>query len=385
MCNFVQIFCANWAHTVDSAPILFYNKSRHESGLCHAPLSPYLLRKRSVSVAVTIRDVAALAGVSPSTVSRTCRNSPSISEDTKRRVRQAAKQLGYAMGGDPAQSPAPRTIGVILPPSAREVYENPFYLEMIRGINQFCNAHQYVSTIVTGRDNDEILAAIRLLVSTGAANAFILLYSRQGDTVIDYLVQAGLMYVLIGKAYAYANKTVYIDNDNFLAGQEATEYLIRRGHRRIAYLGSDNAYFFTADRRRGYQAALALADIPLLEDYCVEMPTLGSDDAAVHALLSRADRPTAIVVSDDLLGMTLGRACLAHGLSIPKDISIISFNNSLFAKLTSPRLTSVDLNSFQLGIEAASQLISHVEHPELMATKSIIPHRIVERESCRDL
>ena len=260
-----------------------------------------------------------------------------------------------------------------------------FYLEMIRGINQFCNAHQYVSTIVTGRDNDEILAAIRLLVSTGAADAFILLYSRQGDTVIDYLVQAGLMYVLIGKAYAYANKTVYIDNDNFLAGQEATEYLIRRGHRRIAYLGSDNAYFFTADRRRGYQAALALADIPLREDYCVEMPTLGSDDAAVHALLSRADRPTAIVVSDDLLGMTLGRACLAHGLSIPKDISIISFNNSLFAKLTSPRLTSVDLNSFQLGIEAASQLISHVERPELMATKSIIPHRIVERESCRDL
>lgn len=385
MCNFVQIFCANWAHTVDSAPILFYNKSRHESGLCHAPLSPYSSAQRSVSVAVTIRDVAALAGVSPSTVSRTCQNSPSISEDTKRRVRQAAKQLGYAMGGDPAQSPAPRTIGVILPPSAREVYENPFYLEMIRGINQFCNAHQYVSTIVTGRDNDEILAAIRLLVSTGAADAFILLYSRQGDTVIDYLVQAGLMYVLIGKAYAYANKTVYIDNDNFLAGQEATEYLIRRGHRRIAYLGSDNAYFFTADRRRGYQAALALADLPLPEDYCVEMPTLDSDDAAVHALLSRADRPTAIVVSDDLLGMTLGRACLAHGLSIPKDISIISFNNSLFAKLTSPRLTSVDLNSFQLGIEAASQLISHVERPELMATKSIIPHRIVERESCRDL
>ena len=198
-------------------------------------------------MAVTIRDVAALAGVSPSTVSRTCQNSPSISEDTKRRVRQAAKQLGYAMGGDPAQSPAPRTIGVILPPSAREVYENPFYLEMIRGINQFCNAHQYVSTIVTGRDNDEILAAIRLLVSTGAADAFILLYSRQGDTVIDYLVQAELMYVLIGKAYAYANKTVYIDNDNFLAGQEATEYLIRRGHRRIAYLGSDDAAWTTGE------------------------------------------------------------------------------------------------------------------------------------------
>lgn len=129
---------------------------------------------------------------------------PSISRGNQERVRRAAKQLGYAMEG--ISTPATRTVGVILPPSAREVYENPFYLEMIRGINQFCNAHQYVSTIVTGRDNDEILSAVRLLVSSGAADAFILLYSRQGDTVIDYLVQANLLYVLIGKAYAYANK-----------------------------------------------------------------------------------------------------------------------------------------------------------------------------------
>lgn len=112
-------------------------------------------------------------------------------------MRRAAKQLGYAMEG--ISTPATRTVGVILPPSAREVYENPFYLEMIRGINQFCNAHQYVSTIVTGRDNDEILSAVRLLVSSGTADAFILLYSRQGDTVIDYLVQANLLYVLIAK------------------------------------------------------------------------------------------------------------------------------------------------------------------------------------------
>lgn len=275
---------------IDIARVLFYNKGRSESGRWHAPLLPHLLHKGAVFVAVTIRDVAALAGVSPSTVSRTCRNNPSISEETKERVRRAAKQLGYAMEG--ISTPATRTVGVILPPSAREVYENPFYLEMIRGINQFCNAHQYVSTIVTGRDNDEILSAVRLLVSSGAADAFILLYSRQGDTVIDYLVQANLLYVLIGKAYAYANKTVYIDNDNFLAGQEATEYLIRRGHRRIAYLGSDNAYLFTADRKRGYQSALALAGLPLREDYCVEMTALDMEDAALRALIERADRPT---------------------------------------------------------------------------------------------
>ena len=76
---------------------------------------------------------------------------------------------------------------------------------------------------------------------------------------------------------------------------------------------------------------------------------------------------------------------MQHGLSIPKDISILSFNNSLFARLTSPQLTSIDVNSFQLGIEAASQVINHIENPNLMATKIIVPHTLIERDSCRRL
>ena len=233
-------------------------------------------------MAVTIRDVAALAGVSPSTVSRTYRNNPSISEETKERVRRAARQLGYQTGAAQGECIGLRTIGVILPPSAREVYENPFYLEMIRGINQFCNAHQYVSTIITSRDNDEILSAVKMLISTHRADSFILLYSRLGDTVIDYLYNAKQIYVLIGKANAHANQTVYIDNDNFLAGQEATEHLIQLGHRRIAYLGSDNAYMFTADRKRGYQAAMAAAGLPFHAEDCIEMHALDMQDAALQ-------------------------------------------------------------------------------------------------------
>ena len=69
-------------------------------------------------------------------------------------------------------------------------------------------------------------------------------------------------------------------------------------------------------------------------------------------------------------------------ISVPGELSIISFNNSLFSMLTTPPLTTVDINSLQLGIEAASQMISHIENPNLMATKTIVPHHIVERESC---
>ena len=95
-----------------------------------------------------------------------------------------------------------------------------------------------------------------------------------------------------------------------------------------------------------------------------------------------ADRPTAFVVSDDMLALALERCCVQMGISIPNDVSIIAFNNSLYAQLASPQLTAVDINSYQLGQEAAAQIINHAENPNLSATKIVIPHRIVERDSC---
>ena len=303
-------------------------------------------------MAVTIKDVAALAGVSPSTVSRTCKNNPSISTETKEKVRKAMIELGYEVNFQASNlaSQYSRTIGIILP--AREVYENAFYLEAIRGISHYCNQRQYMSTVVTGQDEDEILKAIQSMSRSGKVDGFIVLYSRKDDPIIDYLFSEGLLYILIGKATQYTNQTLYIDNDNLLAGEDATEYLYQLGHRKIAYLGSDSSLTFAADTE------------------------------AISSLLLQDEPPTAIVVSDDILAVSLERVCLQNHVSIPDDLSIISFNNSLFARSTSPPLTSIDINSKQLGIEAASQMINHIENPNLVATKIIVPHQLIERDSC---
>ncbi len=339
-------------------------------------------------MSVTIKDVAVLAGVSASTVSRTCKDSPSISSETKEKVRAAMKQLGYEPNFQARNlaSRNTRTIGIILPVSTREVYENSFYLEAIRGISQVCNQQRYISTIVTGQDENEVFEAVRSMTRIGQADGFILLYSRQNDPVIEYLHREKLPYVLIGKACQYANQTVYIDNDNLLAGDEATEYLYQLGHRKIAYLGVDNTLMFSADRRNGYLLALARHGITPKPEYCVELPSITAEGyTPIHALLQSQDRPTAMVVSDDILALTLERICMELGLSIPKDLSILSFNNSLFARLTSPQLTSIDINSCQLGIEAAAQMISHIEQPQLPATKILVPHRLIERDSCAEI
>ena len=303
-------------------------------------------------MAVTIKDVAALAGVSPSTVSRTCKNNPSISEETKERVRKAMAELGYEPNFQASNLAAQisRSIGIILPPSPKETYENSFYLEAIRGISHYCNAHQYISTIVTGQNEEEILTAVRSMSRSGKVDGFIVLYSRVNDPVIDFLFSEGLAL----------------------------------GHRKIAYLGVDNSLVFSADRKTGYMAALLNHGLTVQPEYCIEVPGASQNEfQELRKLLTGNDRPTAMLVSDDILALSLERICMEAGISIPEDLSILSFNNSLFARLTSPQLTSIDINSGQLGMEAATQMISHIENPNLPATKIIVPHHLIERDSCR--
>ena len=338
-------------------------------------------------MAVTIKDVAALAGVSPSTVSRTCKDNPSISKETKEKVRKAMLTLGYEPNFQASNlaSQNSKTIGIILPPTSdRETFENPFFLETIRGISQFCNGRQYISTIVSGQNSEELLAAIRTMVRSGQVDGFILVYSKEDDAIVEYLNEEGLLYVLIGKAQQFANLTIYIDNDNILAGKEATDYLCDLGHEKIAYLGSEGIKLFSADRKTGYQLSMLQHDLAVNKKHIIEVEDVYLDECEdLLTMLKSEDRPTAIVVSDDILAVSLERVCMQCGLSIPEDISIISFNDSLFAKLTHPPLTSINVNSSQLGIEAASQLINHIENPNLVATKIIVPHSLVERESCR--
>ena len=336
-------------------------------------------------MAITIKDVAQLAGVSPSTVSRTCKNNPSISEETKERVRRAMAELGYEPNFQASNlaTQNSRTIGIILPPSEKETFENTFFLEAIRGISSFCNEKQYINTVITGKTQDELLSVIKSMTRSGQADGFIVLYSKMDDPVINYLYNEGYMYVLIGKPTQNANQTIYVDNDNLLAGFDATTHLIGLGHQKIAYLGGDNSVTYSADRKAGYQLALAQNQLPLLPEYCIELPYEGEKQIEVITkLLKSKDRPTGVVVCDDILALTLEQICRELKLSLPEDLSIVSFNNSLVARLTTPKLSSVDVNSYQLGIEAASQTIKHIANPNLMATKILVPHHLVVRESC---
>jgi len=339
-------------------------------------------------MAVTIKDIAKAVGVSPSTVSRVCNSNPSISKETRERVLQAIQELGYELPSPQDSQPTivSKNIGVILPPSAQDAYENTFYLKAIRGISQICNQRRTNICIVTGQDYDEVLQSVQTLHRSGRVDGFIVLYSRKNDIVIDYLCEQGLLYVIVGKPCDLASQTICVDNDNLLASREATDYLYSLGHRRIGFIGGKTEFMHASDRRDGYQLSLLLHGLPVNNDYCVEMEGIYSSGYQdLIQLLQTSDRPTAFVVSDDLLALAVERVCSHAGLSIPNDVSIVAFNNSLYAQMASPQLTAVDINSYALGREAANQILNHAENPNLSATKIIVPHTIVERHSCKKI
>lgn len=336
-------------------------------------------------MAVTIKDVAKLAGVSPSTVSRVCNNNPTISKETRERVQKAIQELGYELTISQDSQPTfvSKNIGVILPPSAQDAYENTFYLKAIRGISQICNQRRANTCIVTGQDYEEVLQSVQNLHRSGRVDGFIVLYSRKNDIVIDYLCEHGLLYVIVGKASDLPSQTICVDNDNLLASREATDYLYSLGHRRIAFIGGKTEYMHASDRRDGYHLSMMLHGLSAVNAYHLEMEDVRSHEYQdLIRLLQSPERPTAFVVSDDMLALALERVCTHLGLSIPEDISIIAFNNSLYAQLAAPQLTAVDINSYSLGREAANQILNHTENPNLPATKTIIPHTIAERKSC---
>jgi DNA-binding LacI/PurR family transcriptional regulator len=335
-------------------------------------------------MAITIKDVAKEANVSPSTVSRVIANNPRISEETKKRVREAMDKLGYHPNFT-ARSLAVNstaTIGVVMPFSASHVLQDPFFPEVIRGISVQAREHKYGLYLSTAGTEDEIYEEVVGMVQGRRVDGLILLYSRTDDRIIKYLQKIDFPFTVIGRPVIGAERVTYVDNDNIYITKVVTDYLIGLGHTKIAFVGYDGDFVFMLDRLEGYKQALSETGISFNEDYIVQKSTLNKGKEAIISFLSSVDTPTALVCTDDFIAIELMSHFEELTIRVPEDVSIASFNNVLLAEYSKPPLTSVDINIFQLGVEGASCLIEKIKNPDVLPKRITIPARLIERKSC---
>ena len=333
---------------------------------------------------VTIKDIAKATGVSPSTVSRVIADSPRISDETKKKVRKAMKEMSYHpnVNARNLASRSTKSIGVILPSSADKALQNPFFPEILRGIGSVTYKQGFSMTLSSGTTEDEMFTEVERMVYGSYVDGLILLYSRVEDPIMDFLLKEGFPFTVVGKPCNNENIITHVDTDNFIAGKEITEHLIEQGHEKIAFVGGDAELFVTIDRLAGYESALQEANLLNPSEYKVHTEFLKSGGSkAIDHLLSLASPPTGLVVSDDLISLGIISALDKYGYEIPADVSIVSFNNVYLSEITKPALTTVDINIYELGVQSAKALIDKTVNKTEQAKSIIIPHKVIYRDS----
>ncbi len=337
---------------------------------------------------VTIKDVAKEAKVAASTVSRVIKDSPNISEETKRRVREVMDRLGYYPNFQ-AQSLAgknTKAIGVILPNAAFHSFQNPFFSEVLLGISTSANKHKYGIYLSTSATEDGIYEEVVRMVQGKRVDGILLLYSRKNDKLLTYLNTVKIPFTVVGRPYEKEQQTTYVDNDNIQTSIDVTNFLINAGHRRMAFIGGNQQFVVTADRLKGYKKALENEGIAYDEKFVINEQSVKEEGRVIiEKLVSLEEPPTAIITQDDLIAFQIISHLESLNLNVPNDISIISFNNYFVSEHSRPPLTSVDIGINQLGFEATDALIELIEEPSTLPKRITIPAKLIERESVRIL
>lgn len=335
---------------------------------------------------VTIRDVAERAGVNASTVSRALKNSAAISKKTKEKVKKAMDELGYVpnIAAQMLASGLTHSVGVILPAlTSQEMRSQPFYMEILTEMNRVAKSQGYTLSIITGQSVDDLKEQVDNIYRERRVDGFLLLYSIKDDPVQDYLLAKKIPFVMMGTPVQYENETTYVDNDNKLMAKTAVNYLYDKGHRNILFVTDTLDGEVQLDRFIGYRLGMEMLGL-------TDHPALIFDRHRADTVQTLIDtiqeqEVTALVIIDDMLSLRVSQLLSFYDIKMPDDVSIISFNNSVFATIIHPYLTTFDVNIAALGRTSFTRIFEKIQTKLDENAKLIVPFGLVERESVRVL
>jgi LacI family transcriptional regulator len=305
----------------------------------------------------TLADVAREAGTSPSTASRALSGRGYVSPDARRRLLAAADRLGYVPNASARtlKQRTSRVVGVVVSDLG-----NPFYAGLATGIEQTLRAARYQMVVLSDNsDSDEEIAGIRTFVEMQSAGVIM---TPVGPEAAALLTRHGIPIVEVDRRLGRVPcDAVVIDNER--GGREATAHLLDAGHRRIALLVAETDWTTDAGRLSGYRAAHADAGLPVDESLIVRVRFHAPDaEDRISALLD-VERPTAIFAANNALGEHAWRVVRRRGLVLPRDISLVVFDDLPWMEMVEPGITVVAQPTFEIGRRAAALLLRRAETP----------------------
>jgi LacI family transcriptional regulator, repressor for deo operon, udp, cdd, tsx, nupC, and nupG len=306
----------------------------------------------------TIADVAERAGVSPTLVSFAFNDRPGVSADARERILLAAKELRWRPSASARALSQSRTrvIGLVLSRAAEQLEVDSFFVRFLSGVEQTLAPADYAMLLqlVPASDTAAAVGAYERLAAGGRVDGFLLTDPEFDDPRFELLEEAGVPVVIAGRPAADA-PFPWLETEHDRGISLAVDHLVGLGHERIAFLGGSKAYEHVQRRLTRWREALLAAGLE------GDRVTLADVDlgAAAAAVLQHA--PTAVVCTSDTLAIALITAARERDLSVPDDLSVIGFDDSLLATLSSPALTSVCVDYVEFGAAASAALLAEID------------------------
>lgn len=329
---------------------------------------------------ITIKDVAVKANVSIATVSRVLNHSKPVSKAVRERVMKVVEELGFQ------PNPVARTlimkesrlIGLLIPG-----IENTFISIFVQAIEKELFKNNYTTLLCnTNRDMDIELYYLKLLKEK-YVDGVVLLTSAPKPQQIAFFENHSVPVVFASHTDTEGRFSC-VNIDDYQATYDATSYLIRLGHRRIAFFTGPRVYFQIIRRLSGYKQALADHGIEYDESLIYELDyDIESGYKSGIKLFREKDVPTAICCVSDMVAIGAIRAAEDSGYRVPEDISVMGFDDIPIAGAYRPGITTVRQPVHELGVQAAQMLLQQIRQKEGYVKEArILPHEIIARGSC---
>lgn len=331
---------------------------------------------------VRLSDIAEKLGVSTVTVSNALANQRGVSEELRERIKAMAEEMGYHAPGSQASSKTAVNIGVLV----QERYlgnGSSFYWRLYQELAVACAAHNCLLAFCVLKPSEEKNIEIPVMVSDHRIDGLIVM----GEVSRAYLrkleKESGMPMVFLDFYAAEFDVDCVISN-NFYGMYTATRHLIKKGHRKIAYVGSIKSNSSIVDRYFGYLKAIRQYDIEEREDWIIEDRVPGTMEIIEPDLPK--DMPTAFVCNCDQTASMLIRGLESRGYRVPEDVSVVGYDNFLFMPVCDIAITTYGVDMPEMAKAAAERIISRVKGLDKGPGRlSVISGQLIEGQSVRTL
>ena len=325
----------------------------------------------------TIKDVAALAGISYTTVSHVLNKTRPVSEPVRLKVEEAIARLDYVPSAvaRSLKAKSTATIGLLVANSL-----NPYFAELARGIEDYCERNNYCVILCNCDDDpDKQRSYLRVLLEKRVDG--LVVASAGGDAgLASGLAGVRTPMVIVDRSLEGIDADlVRIDHEQ--GAYLATRHLLDLGHRAIACIGGPAITSVAHMRKAGYLRALSEAGVTPNDDWMIESDFSCTGGYEAAGRLLSGDRPSAIFACNDMMGIGVLRAAAERHIRVPEQLSVIGFDDVQMSRYVYPALTTVGQSILQLGETAAQVLLRRIATPQQAVEQLIVAPSIVLRES----